>query len=622
MENTTEERYFRPNGKTLTNILDIEADKKLRRKDIVRNAQLGRINDAGRYIVPPAITKELLFMTKYVYQEDYEDILRESKAVFEFKPRGFLPVFGEVEFRLVVNDNLARLYLLENIYREFNGYQEINGVQISECACDKSKEDFIQDLLSLYNLKVVPKEDIDGKRPEDLVDDQEKISNIMFAKIYLNIISKNYLKTSASDEKDTFDTMVGILKEQGGEYGKRVLRHFIDRIEKRPDIMQIKEEEGYNEALNDILIGAMEVATTEDDMQDPNTESLYRKMYQVRYEKTDKHIEEAKENVKASVVEQVAERLTGARIIFHEEELESFADVIGNAPEASSKNNVSENVRETLESAMLKQKPQTQVPQEETKTAGQDQKDADAAKAPTEGAKKPEAKKGGESSGYDKVPGTDLWKHRAQTMGVYPSNKTKSTDKKQTAGGSGGETKKQETKTAGQETPVANPAEDKNPTSKKTDSPYARIANQVATEGVTHTKREFQETNLGEKDKRFEQYGSGARDIAQKNGKRVEDFYNGLKVNYNEEKSSSLFNQKGPIEGALNQNIDNMLVDSLTSSGKEVQTGNKEIEITRLKEIGKRNYEINETTLKNPNEETTTKAPSDQDQEQGQGQGL
>lgn len=456
MENTTEERYFRPNGKTLTNILDIEADKKLRRKDIVRNAQLGRINDAGRYIIPPAITKELLFMTKYLYQEDYEDILRESKAVFEFKPRGFLPVFGEVEFRLVVNDNLARLYLLENIYREFNGYQEINGVQISECACDKSKEDFIQDLLSLYNLKVMPKEDIDGKRPEDFVDDQEKISNIMFAKIYLNIISKNYLKTSASDEKDTFDTMVGILKEEGGEYGKRVLRHFIDRIEKRPDIMQIKEEEGYNEALNDILIGAMEVATTEDDMQDPNTESLYRKMYQVRYEKTEKHIEEAKENVKASVVEQVAERLTGARIIFHEEELESFADVIGNAPEASSKNNVSENVRETLESAMLKQKPQTQAPPEETKTSGQDQKVADT-KAPTEGAKKPEAKKGGEFKGYDKVKESDLWKHRAQTMGGYTSNKTKSTDKKQTTGGGGSAKKQEEKQPSAQEAPVQNP---------------------------------------------------------------------------------------------------------------------------------------------------------------------
>lgn len=477
MENTTEERYFRPNGKTLTNILDIEADKKLRRKDIVRNAQLGRINDAGRYIIPPAITKELLFMTKYLYQEDYEDILRESKAVFEFKPRGFLPVFGEVEFRLVVNDNLARLYLLENIYREFNGYQEINGVQISECACDKSKEDFIQDLLSLYNLKVVPKEDIDGKRPEDLVDDQEKISNIMFAKIYLNIISKNYLKTSASDEKDTFDTMVGILKEQGGEYGKRVLRHFIDRIEKRPDIMQIKEEEGYNEALNDILIGAMEVATTEDDMQDPNTESLYRKMYQVRYEKTDKHIEEAKENVKASVVEQVAERLTGARIIFHEEELESFADVIGNAPEASSKNNVSENVRETLESAMLKQKPQTQAPQEETKIAGQDQKVADAAKAPTEGAKKPEAKKGGEFKGYDKVPETKLWSQKiADTTIKYKPPKKE--EKKQTSGGGGG-AKKQEVKQPAQEAPVQNPAHgDKKPTVTKLDSPYARTAMQ------------------------------------------------------------------------------------------------------------------------------------------------
>lgn len=585
MENTTEERYFRPNGKTLTNILDIEADKKLRRKDIVRNAQLGRINDAGRYIIPPAITKELLFMTKYVYQEDYEDILRESKAVFEFKPRGFLPVFGEVEFRLVVNDNLARLYLLENIYREFNGYQEINGVQISECACDKSKEDFIQDLLSLYNLKVVPKEDIDGKRPEDLVDDQEKISNIMFAKIYLNIISKNYLKTSASDEKDTFDTMVGILKEQGGEYGKRVLRHFIDRIEKRPDIMQIKEEEGYNEALNDILIGAMEVATTEDDMQDTNTESLYRKMYQVRYEKTDKHIEEAKENVKASVVEQVAERLTGARIIFHEEELKSFADVIGNAPEASSKNNVSENVRETLESAMLKQKPQTQAPQEETKTAGQDQKVADAAKAPTEGAKKSEAKKGGEFKGYDKVPETKLWSQKiADTTIKYKPPKKE--EKKQTSGGGSGVKKQEVKQPSAQEAPVH-----KKPTVTELDRPHARMA----TQKVTSKEKEFQENIHGKNYELLKQFGKEATVIAQENGKKIEDFYNGLdrKVNYNEEKSSSLFNQKGLESYSIKTYGNNMPVDSLTPSGEEVQSvGDKEFKKAHLENVvGRENIE-------------------------------
>lgn len=439
MENTTEEMYFRPNGAQLTDKVDIEADKTLRRKDILRNAELGRINEAGRYIIPAAVLKELLFMTKYIFREDYETVLKESKDTFEFKSRGFLPVFGAVEFRLVINEKIAKLFIFENVYREFNGYQEIYGEQISECACDGSKDEFIEKLFTLYNFKVVEEEDLEGKRPEDLADSEDKIHAIMFTKIYLNMISKDYLKVSANDEKETFDDLVGMLKEQGGDYGKKVLRHFIDRIEKRPDIMQIKDEEGYNESLNDMLIGAIEVATTEDDMKDPSIEELYRRVYQRRYEKTDDHMKEAQLGVKIALAEQVTDKILGAKMSTQEAAIDSFLDMLGTKPnETKVATNISEqdkNALEEIAKPILKQSSRTQASQE-TAVAAEAQAAADKQTAevkPTEVKPAPAAKKQ-ETKSADRP--SDIWKYKlAQTFVPVKPGKSKPADQKKSTGG-------------------------------------------------------------------------------------------------------------------------------------------------------------------------------------------
>lgn len=439
MENTTEEMYFRPNGAQLTDKVDIEADKTLRRKDVLRNAELGRINESGRYVIPAAVLKELLFMTKYIFREDYDTVLKESKDTFEFKSRGFLPVFGAVEFRLVINEKIAKLFILENVYREFNGYQEIYGEQISEFACDGSKDEFIEKLFTLYNFKVVEEEDLEGKRPEDLADSEDKIHAIMFTKIYLNMISKDYLKVSANDEKETFDDLVGMLKEQGGDYGKKVLRHFIDRIEKRPDIMQIKDEDGYNESLNDMLIGAIEVATTEDDIKDPGIEELYRRVYQRRYEKTDDHMKEAQLGVKIALAEQVTDKILGSKMSTQEAAIDSFLDMLGTKPnETKVATNISEQGRNALEEIakpILKQPLQTKNATQEAAAAevkaAADKQIAEVKPAevkPAPAAKKTETKSADRPS--------DIWKYKlAQTFVPVKPGKSKPADQKKSTGG-------------------------------------------------------------------------------------------------------------------------------------------------------------------------------------------
>ena len=363
MNNTqTNEKYLRQNGYDLNDAVDISNIRTQQQKDIFRNARLGSYNKYGRYIIPPAVIKELLFMKKYVYQDSYNDVIRQNKDTYEFNVEGFLPVFGNINFKLAVKGHSAHLYLLENVYREFNGYQEIFGEQISSAVCDDTKTNNIEYLFTAFNIKVVDKEDIEGKKPEELAEDSEKIQSIMYTKMHLALVSKEYLKVSASDEKETFDDLVAMLKYEGGEYGKKVLKHFIDRIEKRPDIMQIKDEDGYNESLNDILVGAVEVATTEDDMQDPHTKDLYRRIYDRRFEDTGKHFSEAEDKVPRKTTDQVVDKLLHINRGHSEEneELDTFRAVLDsmakedNKPEQIGAALTIDKIRRDLTEAILK----------------------------------------------------------------------------------------------------------------------------------------------------------------------------------------------------------------------------------------------------------------------------
>ena len=319
--------YYRQNGAPITNNVHINAVRKQQLKDAIRNNRLGVYNAFGRYILSPKITKELFGITKYVYKNHYEQVIAESKDVFEFKATSNLPVFGNLEFRIVIKDADVKVYLIENVYREFNGYQEIYGELLSEFACQGDKDVVIDHVFALFNVKVVDENDY-GK-----VEEEENVATILMHKLCCSMAARNYVRDSAPDEKEIFEEMVSMLKDEGGEYGKRVLRNFLDRIEKRPDLMQLKDEDGYNEALNDALLGALEVVTTEDDMLDPKIKELYEKLYEKRFNKTDEQIQEGQEKITEKDFHKVAEGVFGnkARIFDPDAvkgKLEELANII------------------------------------------------------------------------------------------------------------------------------------------------------------------------------------------------------------------------------------------------------------------------------------------------------
>jgi|GEM_PF-3298009 len=325
MENTqTNEKYYRQNGAEVQGAADITSVRRQQLKDSIRNNRLGTYNAHGRYTLAPKVTNEILAINKYVYKKHFDEVMRESKDVLEIKATSSIPVFGQIEFRIVFKEKFAKLYLIENVYREFNGYQEIYGEQITEINCEDDRDDVVDYVMALLNVSILDEAD-EGKIPEE---DPEKVKAILFNKLYLSMVSKNFLKDSSFDERDAFEDMVAQLKDEGGEYGKRVLRGFIDRIEKRPDIMQLKDEDGYNEALNDALIGAMEVATTEDDLKDPNIKRIYDDIYRRRYKNVDDDLRKAQEDVKDKDLKRVADGVLGKqtsdKIFGDPEELDSL----------------------------------------------------------------------------------------------------------------------------------------------------------------------------------------------------------------------------------------------------------------------------------------------------------
>ena len=383
MENTkANDKYYRQNGAVVEG-KDIPAVRTQQLKDTIRNGRLGTYNAHGRYMLSPRVTNEIFGITKYVYKEHFDEVIKESKDVLEFKASASIPVFGQMEFRLVFKNNFAKLYLIENVYREFNGYLEIYGEQITEVNCEDDKNSVVDYVFSLLNVKIIDESDF-GKIPDE---DPEKVKAILFDKLYLAMIAKNYLKDSSEDERDTFEDMVNSLKG-GGEYGKRVLKHFVDRIEKRPDIMQLKDEDGYNEALNDALIGALEVATTEDDLKDPYIKKIYEDLYKRRFKNTEEDLNKAKEKVNEKDFKKVADGVLGKNTsdkLF--DDPEEIASLIGEKEEeikqGSQDNKVAESIEQNpiLKKVLYKEKTQTS---RQDKKSPEESKEQDAQTTATE----------------------------------------------------------------------------------------------------------------------------------------------------------------------------------------------------------------------------------------------
>lgn len=297
--------YLRSNGQDITDDkIYIESVRDEQTRDIIDNYRVGNYDSNGNYIIDADIVQELIKITKKLNRKDYERLIAETNGDYEFKSIADIPLFGKLEFRLIVTKTDAKLYLIENVFREGGGYLEVYGEKIAEYVSDTIEKKDLKSIFTIFNIKLVDDDD-DGKKVEEL----EDIDKLMTRKIYLSLLARQMVETTAGDEKEVFDSIVTILKTEGGEYGKKVLKNFVDRLERRPEVMTIKDKKGYNKALNDMLMGALEVVTTQEDLQDANKKIVFDKINQMRNQFSQHNVEKAKQIVTAKQVKQVYDQV-------------------------------------------------------------------------------------------------------------------------------------------------------------------------------------------------------------------------------------------------------------------------------------------------------------------------
>ena len=285
--------YKRRNGENIVNDVEvINACKNEQSRDIIDNSRLGSYDKFGNYIIIPSIKNELISIPKLIYNVKSKD----GSVIYELKAN--IPIFGDIYFKLTFGKNEAVLSLTETVSREANGYLEVYDEVLDAVAFGKGAlpEDII-----LRNFHVIDDANDFGKRQE-----KSDFSNILTRKVYLSLLSKELKDLLKFDEHAAFENMVKTLKESG-EYGKRVLQDFVDRLKERPGIFEINQTENYNKAVNEVLLSSLDIATTKEDKENYENKNTYLKVLNARNSNIGQALTEANKRVDEQYVHDVVE---------------------------------------------------------------------------------------------------------------------------------------------------------------------------------------------------------------------------------------------------------------------------------------------------------------------------
>lgn len=339
-KNKDEVSYKRENGENIVDPNAIKSCKDEQNRDIIENGRLGSYDKYGNYILIPEIRDELINIPKLIYNTREED----RDKIYDLKSK--LPIFGEFFFKLKISKVEAVLYLVETVTREAGEYVEVYEEVVDTISLAEEK---IPEKIIFRTFNIFETEDDYGKEFEEFFG----FENILLRKMYLSILSTKLQEKTKEEEKEYFKQMFEIL-EQGGEYGKRVINEFMRRLKDRKEIFDTQDEDTYNRATSEILLSAIEMVTTEKDLQDENTKKIYLEVINVRNKNIEKHIREAQKEVDEKYVKEAVNNATRAHIERNEEKQNEvklqFEDKIS---KKATKSKTKE--RKTLEKPLMKQ---------------------------------------------------------------------------------------------------------------------------------------------------------------------------------------------------------------------------------------------------------------------------
>lgn len=285
--------YTRKNGENLIDPDIIALCKLEQNRDIIENTRLGSYDKFGNYVFLPDIRFELINIPKFIYH--FSQI--QGKKVFDIKTT--IPLFGELFFTLKISQNEAVLYLVETVTRELGNYVEVYEEVIDALVLSDQTPLRTEDIFAIFH--IYENDDDQDKETLFIYD----YHNILIRKIYLSLLSKELTEATQEEESDMFFEMISFLKD-GGEYGKKVLNIFMARLKERPEIFEIDTSVKYKKAINEVLLSALDVATTPQDKEDINTKKIYLSVLNARNKDVEKHIETAHKKIEKNYVLTVA----------------------------------------------------------------------------------------------------------------------------------------------------------------------------------------------------------------------------------------------------------------------------------------------------------------------------
>ena len=332
--------YNRENGEAIVDPRAIKSCKDEQNRDIIENTRLGSYDKYGNYIIIPEIVDELLSIPKLIYNSRVED----RDKVYDLKSE--IPIFNEIYFKLKISKVEAVLYLVETVQREAGEYVEVFEEPLDALSL---LEEHIPESIIFRTYNIFKDEDDYGRQFEEFFN----FENILLRKVYLTLLSDKLQDKTKTEEKEYFKTMLNIL-QNGGEYGKKVINEFMKRIKDRKEIFETQDENEYNRATSEILLSAMEMVTTEKDLQDENNKKIYFEVLNVRSKNIENHIKNAQKEIDEKFIRETVNNATRAHLEKNEEKQQEvklkFEDKLSKkAPPKKAKE------KKTIEKPLMKQ---------------------------------------------------------------------------------------------------------------------------------------------------------------------------------------------------------------------------------------------------------------------------
>jgi len=248
-------------------------------RESIDNSLLGCYNANGNYEISAEIIDELVLMPKKLVESSFYDEDRNDADVYELETP--MPQFGNIKFRLIVTKELATLCAVEHIL--VSG--EVREGKVCEAII--SDNDDPEQMAIVFDYFNVVKNDDSGDEDLGKMWQAGDFDNVLVRKIYLGMLSKNLLEIAAGSERDAFNEMAELLKNSG-DYGKRILVDFVNKVDGNQQILGLKNTAEYNKRLNDELIASLKKMTTEADKKDAAALAVFNKVQGIREDKVNK----------------------------------------------------------------------------------------------------------------------------------------------------------------------------------------------------------------------------------------------------------------------------------------------------------------------------------------------